>query len=62
MTKNITTHPTNAFAQPRQSNIELLRLVCMFFIVLQHVIKSAVYPEVRNEGFGLQVVILEHSH
>lgn len=48
MTKDITTHPTKAFAQPRQSNIELLRLVCMFFIVLQHVIKSAVYPELQS--------------
>ena len=50
MTKNITTHPTKAFAQPRQSNIELLRLVCMFFIVLQHVIKVAVYPEIQGNG------------
>ena len=50
MTKNIAPPPTKAFAQPRQSNIELLRLLCMFLIVLQHVIKSAVYPEIQTDG------------
>lgn len=49
MTNNITP-PAKAFAQSRQSNIELLRLVYMFFIVLQHVIKSAIYPEVQTDG------------
>lgn len=50
MTKNIAPPPTKAFAQPRRSNIELLRLLCMFLIVLQHVIKSAIYPEIQTDG------------
>lgn len=48
MTKNIASSYATTIAQPRQSNIELLRLVCMFLIVLQHIIKSAVYPELIN--------------
>lgn len=53
MTKNITPPPTKAFAQPRQSNIELLRIVCMFFIVFHHFLVHAVFPDSLDSDASL---------
>lgn len=45
MTKNIAPPHAKAFAQQRNSNNELLRIVCMFFIVFHHFLVHAVWPE-----------------
>lgn len=54
MTKNVTPPtPTKAFAQPRQSNIELLRIVCMFCIVFHHFLVHAVFPDSLDSDASL---------
>ena len=42
----------------RDSNIELLRLVCMFFIVFQHCIHLCAFPEVWNPEIMSNEVVL----
>lgn len=42
----------------RDSNIELLRLLCMVGIVLMHFIGLAVYPEVWNPNAPLSVSVI----
>ena len=50
MTKQIAPPHTKIFAIQRESNIELLRLICMFLIVLQHIVKHAIFPEAQGDG------------
>lgn len=46
----------------RNSSIELLRIICMLFVVAQHVIVFGIKPEWRADGFlGGSDYVLSHA-
>ena len=43
----------NRINMARESNAELLRLICMFFIVFYHILVHGAYPELLEGGAAI---------
>lgn len=55
MTKYFATTSSKAINQQRNSNNELLRIVCMFFIVFHHFLVHAVFPDSLDTDVSLNI-------